>query len=133
MNNLTFNEYQQKTEETAIYQQSINTYVDSLGILSKEQADNLKQLLGFMYVVLGMVGEAGELANKVKKVIRDGNGQMTLSTMLDLAKENGDVTWYNARAFQHLGFTFGEGAQANLEKLFARKEANTLTGSGDNR
>lgn len=39
MNNLTFNEYQSKTEETAIYQQSINTYVDSLGILNKEQAD----------------------------------------------------------------------------------------------
>jgi NTP pyrophosphatase (non-canonical NTP hydrolase) len=130
---MLFNDYQTKTDETAIYEKSINEYVDGLEISDKSKADNLKSLLGITYVILGLAGEAGELANKMKKVIRDGGGVLTANTMIDLAKENGDVTWYNGRIFKHLGFTFEEGAKLNLHKLFERKANQTLQGSGDNR
>jgi len=130
---LTLNKYQEQTRETAIYQTAIDTFVNELEIPNNGKAQKLKNLLGFTYVVLGMVGEAGELANKLKKVIRDSNGEINLSDMLQLAKENGDMTWYNARAFEHLGFTFQEGAEMNLKKLFERKLSNSLQGSGDNR
>lgn len=130
---MLFNEYQNKTDETAIYDKAIDEYVDSLEIADKSKADNLKSLLGITYVILGITGEAGELANKMKKVIRDGNGILSASTMIDLAKENGDVTWYNGRIFKHLGLTFEEGAKLNLNKLNQRKENSTLQGSGDNR
>jgi NTP pyrophosphatase (non-canonical NTP hydrolase) len=130
---MQLNEYQDKTDQTDIYSPDINTYVDGLEIPDKTKADNLKNLLGLTYVILGIAGEAGELANKMKKIIRDNNGQLNLSNLTDLAKENGDVTWYNARIFKHLGFSFDEGAELNLKKLFARKEQDKLTGSGDNR
>lgn len=130
---MLFNDYQAKTDETAIYGKAINEYVDTLEIPDKSKADNLKSLLEITYVILGLTGEAGELANKMKKVIRDGNGQLKASTLIELGKENGDVTWYNSRIFQHLGFTFEQGAKLNLNKLNQRKEDKTLQGSGDNR
>lgn len=130
---MLFNEYQEQTEKTAIYQHKIDAYVDELEIPDKQKADNLKNILSTAYEVLGLVGEAGELANKLKKVIRDNNGELSLSKMVDMAQENGDVTWYNARLFKRLGYLFSEGAALNLKKLFARKEAGTLQGSGDNR
>jgi NTP pyrophosphatase (non-canonical NTP hydrolase) len=128
-----FNEYQNKTDQTDIYTPAINAFVDDLEIPNKIKADNLKSLLGLTYVILGLAGEAGELANKMKKVIRDNKGELSLSVLNDLGKENGDVTWYNARIFQHLGFTYAEGAAINLNKLFNRKEEGKLNGSGDNR
>lgn len=130
---MDFTDYQKKTDETAIYGKAIDQYVDDLQIPDKSKADNLKSLLGITYVILGLTGEAGELANKMKKVIRDDNGTLSASTMIELGKENGDVTWYNSRIFQHLGFTFEEGAKLNLHKLFSRKVNDTLQGSGDNR
>lgn len=130
---LTLDKYQEETELTNIYSEAIRNYVDSLEIPNELKAANLRQLLNVTYVALGMAGETGELCNKLKKIIRDDNANFTTDTLANLSKENGDVTWYNAQLFARIGRTYSNGAAENLTKLNARKEQNTLQGSGDNR
>jgi NTP pyrophosphatase (non-canonical NTP hydrolase) len=92
--------------------------------------DKFKDLLHW---VLGINGESGEIAEKVKKIIRDKNGQVSDADKQDLAKEIGDVLWYLAVFADQLGVSLDEIAQKNLDKLQSRKQRGVLGGSGDNR
>lgn len=92
--------------------------------------DEFKDLLHW---VLGVNGEAGELAEKVKKIIRDKGGKVSAEDKEALAKEIGDVLWYLAVFAHDLGFKFEDVAQANLDKLQSRKARGVLGGSGDHR
>ena len=90
--------------------------------------------LGICYTALGLAGEAGEFANKVKKILRDGEGQLPPSeTLRELADELGDVTWYLSQAAQEIGFDLSTIMRMNLDKLHQRKLAGTIKGSGDKR
>lgn len=80
------------------------------------------------YPALGLAGEAGEVANKVKKIIRDGK-----LDKFALGAEIGDCLWYIAALCRDLNLDLGEIAKANLEKLQDRKARGTLKGSGDKR
>jgi NTP pyrophosphatase (non-canonical NTP hydrolase) len=86
-----------------------------------------------LHWVLGINGEAGEIAEKVKKIIRDKNGIMSQEDKVELGKELGDVLWYLAIFAQHLGLSLDDVADANLHKLADRKDRDVLSGSGDNR
>lgn len=86
-----------------------------------------------LHWVLGINGEAGEVAEKVKKIIRDKNGVVSEEDKKELAKELGDVLWYLAVFADHLGVTMDDIAEGNLAKLASRKERGVLGGSGDNR
>lgn len=86
-----------------------------------------------IYPALGMCGEAGEVADKVKKVIRDNNQQFTDECNREIAKEIGDVLWYCATMAHDIGFTLEEVAQMNIDKLASRQQRGKLGGSGDNR
>lgn len=86
-----------------------------------------------IYPALGMCGEAGEVADKVKKVIRDNDQVFTDEKKREIAKEIGDVLWYCAVLSHDLGFSLDEVAQMNIDKLQSRKERGKLSGSGDNR
>ena len=79
------------------------------------------------YLSLGLVGEAGEIANKVKKIIRDNKPKD------ELAGEIGDVLWYCAMLADHLDSNLGNIMEDNLDKLRSRKERGVLGGSGDSR
>ena len=85
------------------------------------------------YAALGLTGEAGEVADKVKKSLRDKNGTVSDDDALALLKELGDVLWYVNQTANLLGFTLEGVARANLAKLEDRKARGTLQGSGDNR
>jgi NTP pyrophosphatase (non-canonical NTP hydrolase) len=85
------------------------------------------------YVTLGLVGEAGEIANKVKKIIRDNGGVVTPEQASQIAAEVGDVLWYVAALSRELGVDLGEVAQANIQKLTDRQARGVIGGSGDNR
>ncbi len=90
--------------------------------------------LHVIYPSLGL-GETGEVQNKVKKWIRDGEGieSVTDEQKLEVAKELGDILWYVAALADDLGFTLGHVAAMNLKKLGSRAERGVLGGSGDNR
>jgi NTP pyrophosphatase (non-canonical NTP hydrolase) len=92
--------------------------------------DNFKDI---MHWVLGVNGEAGEIAEKLKKIIRDKKGQISKSDKDLLGGEIGDVLWYLAVLAHHLGLSFEDIAQSNLEKLQSRKKRGVIGGSGDSR
>lgn len=105
------NDYQKKALETAIY--------------PKEQK--------IIYPTLGLTGEAGEVSDKVKKVLRDNNGVFSNDRRLEIAKELGDVAWYLAVCANDIGYTLEEICEMNYEKLKSRKERGKINGNGDNR
>ncbi|MEB3334294.1 MAG: nucleoside triphosphate pyrophosphohydrolase family protein [Cyanobacteriota bacterium] len=86
-----------------------------------------------IYPTLGLCGEAGEVADKVKKVLRDHGGHFSDALRADLALELGDVLWYLARLASELELDLGAIAEANLAKLASRAERNVIAGSGDRR
>lgn len=86
-----------------------------------------------VYPVLGLNGEAGEVAEKVKKVLRDNYGKIDDERKKQLSKELGDVLWYLANTATDLGLSLDEIALENLQKLQSRKERGVLQGNGDNR
>lgn len=82
-----------------------------------------------VYPALGLVGEAGEISEKVKKWLR-GDRELDREGLL---KELGDPLWYIASLADDLGFTLQEVVDANHDKLTSRKERGVLKGSGDDR
>lgn len=87
----------------------------------------------FVYPTLGLVGEAGEVAEKVKKLIRDKGGVMDDTIRDALKKELGDVLWYIANLAAELQLSLSDIAQMNLQKLLKRQAENKLHGDGDDR
>lgn len=108
---MTLDEYQNHALETAIYPKQYK----------------------IIYPALGITGEAGECSDKVKKVIRDNNGEFTGDRKREIAKEIGDVLWYCAALAHDIGYTLNEVGEMNVEKLNSRKERNKINGNGDNR
>jgi NTP pyrophosphatase (non-canonical NTP hydrolase) len=86
-----------------------------------------------IYPTLGLCGETGEVAEKVKKVLRDDGGVFSDALRADLALELGDVLWYLARLASELDLDLAAIAEANLAKLASRAERNVIAGSGDRR
>lgn len=113
---LSFKEYQKQSFTTAIYPER---GTGSWGALA--------------YVVLGLNGEAGEVAEKVKKIYRDHGGKIAPEKLEELEKEIGDVLWYLAGTCTELGIDLGRVAERNLDKLFDRQDREMLTGEGDDR
>ncbi len=109
---MDFKEYQKLCRETAIYPDLGHNYI---------------------YPTLGLVGEAGEIAEKIKKVIRDNGGVIDEERKQMIKKELGDVLWYLAQLSTELKLSFDDVASFNIEKLASRKERGTIHGDGDNR
>jgi len=106
-----FNSYQRSAAKTAIYPHEHK----------------------ILYPALGLAGEAGEVANKVKKLVRDGPENRPEDWREQIASEIGDVLWYCAALATDLNLTLGMIAGQNEAKLHKRKEAGTIGGSGDTR
>lgn len=88
---------------------------------------------GVVYCTLGLTGEAGEVAEHVKKMLRDDNGELTPERKELIIKELGDVLWYIANIADSMEVDLVTVAQTNLDKLQDRKKRGTQRGSGDNR
>tara|TARA_R110000824_G_scaffold8429_8_gene38210 strand:- start:2358 stop:2687 length:330 start_codon:yes stop_codon:yes gene_type:complete len=109
---MELNDYQEEAKKTAIYPHAGQNII---------------------YPVLGLCGEAGEVAEKIKKAIRDEGGAISLERASALKYELGDVLWYVAIIANELGVTLDDVADANIEKLASRKNRDKISGSGDNR
>ncbi len=82
---------------------------------------------------MGLTGEAGEVANKVKKIIRDGSDKNNEELVQTISAEIGDCLWYIAVLASDIGVKLSDIASDNLIKLEKRKEKGTIHGSGDDR
>lgn len=98
-NYMNFDEYQDAASVTALYPNRLS---------------NLE------YPTLGLAGEAGEVANIVKKIQRDFGGEITDETRAKLKDELGDVLWYISACADELGLSLEEIAEFNVEKLAKR-------------
>lgn len=108
-----FKDYQKKTAETAVY---------------RDQSH-----LQIIYPTMGLPGEAGEVANKVKKIYRDKDGHFSQEDREAIAKEIGGVLWYCAALATDLGLDLDEIAKGNLKQLRGRLKRGTIAGDGDDR
>ena len=97
-----------------------------------EATSNLKDA-GFIEKVLGLVGEAGETADKIKKIIRDKDGVASDEDRDLVKKELGDTLWYIAAIARYLDVPLSEIAEGNIDKLESRYQRNKLHGEGDKR
>ena len=88
---------------------------------------------GFIEKVLGLVGEAGETADKIKKILRDKDGVMSEEDRELIIKELGDTLWYIAAISRYLEVSLSEVASGNIAKLEDRYQRNKLHGEGDKR
>ena len=109
---MDFNEYQKWARTTAQY------------------PDAGKNLI---YPILGLCGESGEIAEKIKKIIRNDGGVMSPDKRTELSKELGDVLWYVATIASELNVTLDDIARLNKEKLESRKARDVIKSAGDNR
>jgi NTP pyrophosphatase (non-canonical NTP hydrolase) len=111
---ITFDDYAQNAARTAIY-------------------PDAGQTGGLLYAVLGLVGEAGELANQAKKIMRDDNGTIDAARAAKMRAELGDVLWYVAAVARELDVELQEVARYNLQKLERRAADGTIVGDGEHR
>ncbi len=111
---INFSEYQRKARMTAIYPAK-------------------GEFGGLIYCSLGVQGEAGELSNKIAKVLRDGKGEITAETREGISKEIGDMLWFMSQLCAELDIDFSTIPTDNLDKLAKRFKSGTIQGSGDNR
>lgn len=86
-----------------------------------------------IFPALGIAGEAGEVAEKVKKILRDKGGKIDDTDKLEIVKELGDVLWYLTAMAHDLGYTLQEVAEENIQKIRSRRERDKIHGNGDNR
>jgi len=113
---MTFDEYQKQAITT-------DAYGGKGGFLS----------IAFINKVLGLAGESGEVADKVKKLQRNKDGKINQTDVQELSKELGDVLWYLSAIAHYLGVSLDDLAQQNLDKLFDRKARGVIKSKGDNR
>jgi NTP pyrophosphatase (non-canonical NTP hydrolase) len=109
---MLLSDYQSRSRATAVY---------------PNQGDNL------LYPTLGLCGEAGEVAEKIKKMVRDDDGILSDERRAALSKELGDVLWYVAQLATEADLDLDAIAEENIAKLLSRRERNVLSGSGDDR
>lgn len=100
---------------------------------SKRAPLDAPNLAGISYVALGLAGESGEVADKVKKILRDHDGQLTPELQDGLVKEMGDVLWYLTALANELDITLESVARTNVDKIEGRTARGTRSGSGDDR
>jgi NTP pyrophosphatase (non-canonical NTP hydrolase) len=109
---MKLSDYQRESRATAVY---------------PDPGNNL------LYPTLGLCGEAGEVAEKIKKMLRDDDGVLSAERREAIAKELGDVLWYLAQIATEADLELAEIAAANIEKLKSRQARAVLQGSGDDR
>lgn len=116
---LQINEYQKKAHETASY---------PCGTIGED-----RHSATYIYPALGLSEEAGEVAGKLAKAVRDNEGVVDGERLIAVKKELGDVCWFVAELCTCFGFELEDVMQKNLDKLASRKARGVIHGSGDDR
>jgi NTP pyrophosphatase (non-canonical NTP hydrolase) len=122
-------DYLSEINAQVYYDETFNNYQRATKITAKYPQESALE-----YLSLGIASEAGEVAGKMKKWIRDGDSKMTHEEWVQaMSSEIGDVLWYAARLADELDLSLAEIAEENMMKLLDRKARGVIGGSGDNR
>jgi len=108
---------------------NLNEY-QTLALRTANAKDKKNELF---HLLLGLCGEAGEIAEKAKKIIRDHDSDFSKFDTDDLAKELGDVMWHIAVIADHFDIELETVGTKNIEKLASRLQRGVIGGSGDDR
>lgn len=111
---MDFSEYEKLAARTAVFTGKQKEYI-------------------LAYLTLGVTGEAGEIAEKIKKIMRNDEGVVSEEKREALKQEVGDVLWYLAMLSRELNFSLEDAAKANIEKLTDRAKRGVIKSEGDNR
>lgn len=114
-----FDMYAEYVDHFAEYSVALDEFLDKPHLTQQN-------FMGILYVALGLIGESGELANLVKKILRNRAGEVTPEAEERLKDELGDVLWYWTRMVELLGFTPEEVMDYNIDKLTARQKTGTI-------
>lgn len=118
---MQINEYQKQAHTFADYSKPI-----CKGLSFSNSAE-------YTYPALGLAEEAGEVAGKFAKAVRDESGFISDERKEAIKKELGDVCWFVAELSTLMGFSLEDVMQGNIDKLTDRKARGVIKGSGDNR
>ena len=118
---MNVNEYQLQAHGFADYNMPVVVKDDNVYVIS------------YCYPALGLAEEAGEVAGKYAKAVRDCNGEIDSERKEAIIKELGDVTWFVAELCTLMNVSMERVMQGNIDKLTSRRERGVIKGSGDNR
>ena len=124
---VTTEDYQKLVREVALYRESASKAVHGLPI------EALIKLLRVFYATTGLAGEAGEVSNKIKKILRDNEGQIDEVVRMKILGELGGVMWYITALAQEFSLSLEDIMTYNHDQLVSRAERGKLQGSGDDR
>ncbi len=119
--------YVSMTQGAAIYRDEVDDLV------AEASPEDLAKILKIFYATTGLAGEAGEVANKVKKILRDCRGVVSDETRTKLLGELGGVMWYLVALTEELDLKIEDVLEYNYEQIRSRQERNVIGGDGDNR
>lgn len=121
-------------EKANDYQKEAHVFADyNIGWIPYSCLNNSVERADYLYPALGLSEEAGEVAGKYAKAIRDCNGKIDADRREAILKELGDVCWFVAELATLLGANLSDVMTANIKKLKSRRERGVIHGSGDNR
>lgn len=120
-------DYAAMTRKAALYRAEVDALVRD------SSDDDIARMLRIFYATTGLAGEAGEVCNKVKKILRDNRGVLNAETKQKLLGELGGVAWYLVALSEEIGFKIEEVLEYNLSQILDRLERNTIKGEGDDR
>jgi NTP pyrophosphatase (non-canonical NTP hydrolase) len=126
-NYVSVEDYETMVAEAAIYKDAVNEFV------AAGSAGDVAKLFNVFYATTGLAGEAGEVANKVKKIIRDNKGIIDGAVRQKVLGELGGVAWYLAAVSAEFGLSLNDVLAYNYDQITDRQERNVLHGDGDDR
>lgn len=127
MPDVTLQEYADMVSSAAIYRKSVYDFVE------EATEDDLKHMLAIFYATTGLAGEAGEVANKVKKIVRDNGGKVDDEVRRKVLGELGGVAWYLNAVAEEFQIRIEDVLNYNYEQITGRQARGTLQGDGDDR
>ena len=130
MNPMTADEYQAQTARTAQYPRTFSAMLETINLPNDDAAVRKDELLAAIYLTLGAVSEAGEIAGSIKRVLRDDGGKLTPTRTDETIQEIGDCFWYLARLADYLDVPLSQIMHRNIEKLNKRAAEGTIQGKG---
>lgn len=126
-NYVSVEDYETMVSEAAIYKAAVKEFVSS------GDTEAIAKLFNVFYATTGLAGEAGEVANKVKKILRDNKGVIDAEVRKKVLGELGGVVWYLAAVSAEFDLSLNDVMAYNFDQITDRQKRNVLQGDGDDR